>query len=143
MAADVAIGNFLYREVIDPLDDSNRSFIATSAVEGTGGLVWKCGIEGVSVFVYHPDEGYEKGEEYSITYRFDKRETEQMGGWHTGSSNTALFMDSSYINVFTVEALLSKQLVMRPNKPGIGLNVLTFKLDGLISALNELSCIDF
>lgn len=143
LAADPVIGNFTYRESVDPLDDSDRSFIVTMSLENSSALIWKCGLEGIDIFVFHEDEEYERGEEYSVIYRFDKNETREMDSWYRGSNTSSLFMDSGYVNEFTLEALESEQLVIRPDKPGIGLNVLTFEMNGLKGALAKMSCADF
>jgi hypothetical protein len=145
MSSASTTGSFEYIENIDPLDDIDRSIIVNTSLDEKGYLVWKCDSEDINMFLMHDgdDEKYEEDKEYSVIYRFDKESAIEMDFWSTGSSTNSIWMDSDYVNDFTLEALQSSQLVLRPIKPGFGFGTLTFKLNGLKESLAKMSCSDF
>jgi len=143
-AAQERVGDFVVVMDRDELDDSNRSYIFTAAVNDTGnrtvGLAWKCMEDGLNILIlFGTYFGGDADDEIQVRYRFDDGEPSDIQYWPLLQGNESAYMPMHLIRGFTEQALGAGRVVVRVTDPLDGETLTdTFDLRGLGGALQRL-----
>lgn len=136
-----AIGDFVLVTAKDPIDDSNRSYIMTSADDDSGAaMTWRCMADGLNVvlnigkFFAGDDE-----EDIKVITRLDSDDNSGEVNWGLLQGNMSASMPMSRVDAFTERAKTASQLAVRAIDP-FDDETLTFifTLEGFGQALEEL-----
>ena len=145
-AAQQSIGSFMVVRNVDAITDVDRSVVGTPALDSgdrTSLLVWRCMEDGLNV-VYDWDKyfGGDDDDDVLLVWRFDRDpawEPEYARLFTDGNKSAWLRMGT--VESFTRAAVKAGRVVVRVTDPLDDETITdTFELDGLRTALGELTC---
>lgn len=145
-SAQTSIGNFNYYRDVDPIDDTDRSIIATTAIDAAlydnPRLIWRC-LDQELELIYDPDEYLGEDQSIPVQFRFDNEPASAVQDWNFSTSGTAAFAPESQTSAFTAAVLDARRVVMRVWDYSDEAYTYTFDLAGIRNALSELACASF
>jgi hypothetical protein len=127
-AQEVRIGSFVYVQSADPIDDSNRSFIAAMQPDddSDAAITWRCMEDGLNVVLeigkYY---GGDDDDEIQVITRVDQDPNSGIVYWPLLQGNTAAYMPMDRVEAFTERAKRARQIAIRAIDPLDG-ETLTF-----------------
>jgi len=144
---DPRYGAFQYVSSKDEMDDSDRSYVFTVALNPspmrTASLGWKCFSEGLRVILilgkYYAGDS---DDEIQVQYRFDTDPASDVVYWPLFPTKKAAQLPATETESFTERAKRAKKVVIRTSDPLDGeTHTDEFSLNGLTAALNRVgSC---
>ena len=142
--ADQTIGAFRYVENKDPMEDYDRSFIATDSVSGSreAALIWKCLEDGLNaIYLYNKYLSGDRYDQVSVRYRIDGGTASEPASWDSMQGDRAAAIPMAQVNEFTRAAMGGSEIVLQVTDPSDGEKLTdTFRLNGLPQAVQKLSC---
>ncbi|HLV26440.1 MAG TPA: hypothetical protein VKZ41_09010 [Gemmatimonadales bacterium] len=127
-AQATTVGTFNVVRAADPIDDSNRSYIAAGvAGEAQGGSIeWRCMEDGLNVVLdIGKYFGGDDDDEIQVITRVDQDANSGMVYWPLLQSHTSAYMPMDRVAAFTRRAKTARQIAVRATDPLDG-ETLTF-----------------
>lgn len=142
--ATSSAGDFTIVRRQDPLDDANRSFTVTPALDPVGDrepvFGWHCMADGLNVVVnFDTYFGGDDDDEIQVRFRFDDSDPSDDTWWPLLQGNKSAYLPMDLVEAFTDRARRSDRLVVRVTDPLDGESYTdTFRLNGLANALKAI-----